>query len=123
MRYSLLRGATGATIGLEEIFAGSSEFCLLKYCLVCSGSILHKTMTDGQESDDILDDLPPSAKLVLKVIEHEGEMDKKEISEKARLPDSTTQYALKKLVENGVVGVKVGDGDGRRLVYSEQADV
>jgi len=95
----------------------------LKYCLVCSGSILHKTMTDGQESDDILDDLPPSAKLVLKVIEHEGEMDKKEISEKARLPDSTTQYALKKLVENGVVGVKVGDGDGRRLVYSEQADV
>lgn len=79
-------------------------------------------MTDGQESGDVLDDLPPSAKLVVKVIEHEGEMDKEEICKKARLPESTTQYALKKLVEKDIIDVKVGDGDGRRLVYSAEME-
>jgi len=78
-------------------------------------------MTNGQEPEDgDLSNLPPSAKLVIKVIEHEGEMDKEEICERARLPPSTTQYALKKLVEEDVVEVKVGEGEGRRLVYSAE---
>jgi len=80
-------------------------------------------MTDGQERDDaVLSDLPPSAKLVVKVIEHEGDMDKEEICESARLPPSTTQYALKKLVEENVVDVRVGEGEGRRLVYSTPSE-
>jgi len=73
-------------------------------------------MPDGD--DDGFDDLPPSAKLVAKVIEHEGAMDAGEISEAARLHPSTTRDALKRLVEENVVKVRMDEGDGRRLVYS-----
>jgi DNA-binding MarR family transcriptional regulator len=64
------------------------------------------------------DGLPPSAKLVAKVIEHEGAMDANEISESARLHPSTTRDALKRLAEEGVVDVRVDSEDGRKLVYT-----
>lgn len=63
-------------------------------------------------------DLPPSAKLVAKVIENEGSMGVAEISESARLPQSTTRYALNKLVERDLVEVSVDSDGGRRLVYT-----
>jgi predicted ArsR family transcriptional regulator len=69
------------------------------------------------DSDDVFDGMPPSAKLVAKVIEHEGAMDANEVSEAARLHPSTARDALKQLAENGVVDVEVAD-DSRRLVYS-----
>lgn len=69
------------------------------------------------DNDDVFADLPPSAKLVAKVIEHEGAMDAGEVSEAARLHPSTTRDALKRLAEEGVVDVHVGD-DGGRFVYS-----
>jgi transcription initiation factor IIE alpha subunit len=72
----------------------------------------------SDETDDAFGDLPPSAKLVAKVIEHEGEMDANEVSEAARLHPSTTRDALKRLAERGVVDVRVESRDSRRLVYS-----
>ncbi|MFP4188405.1 MAG: MarR family transcriptional regulator [Halobacteriales archaeon] len=68
------------------------------------------------DTDDVFADLPPSAKLVAKVIEHEGAMDAKEVSETARLHPSTTRDALKRLAEEDVVDVRVADGG--RFVYS-----
>jgi DNA-binding MarR family transcriptional regulator len=70
------------------------------------------------DTDDAFADLPPSAKLVAKVIEHEGEMDASEVSEAARLHPSTTRDALKRLAEEGVVDVSVVSDGSRRLVYS-----
>ncbi len=73
---------------------------------------------DSGESKTGFENLPPSAKLVAKVIEHEGAMDANEISESARLHPSTTRDALKRLAEEGVVDVTVDSDDGRRLVYT-----
>ena len=80
-----------------------------------------RRMTD-ESVEGSFEDMPPSAKLVAKVIEHEGAMDAGEISDAARLPQSTTRNALNRLVDEGVVDVSVGSGDGRRLVYSMKDD-
>jgi predicted ArsR family transcriptional regulator len=71
----------------------------------------------SEDPDDGLADLPPSAKLVAKVIEYEGAMDAEEVSDTARLHPSTTRDALKRLAEEGVVEVRVADDKGR-FVYS-----
>jgi DNA-binding MarR family transcriptional regulator len=71
----------------------------------------------SDDSDDVFEGMPPSAKLVAKVIEYEGSMDANEVSEAARLHPSTARDALKQLAENGVVEVEVTE-DNRRLVYS-----
>jgi DNA-binding MarR family transcriptional regulator len=73
---------------------------------------------DRGETEASFDGLPPSAKLVAKVIEQEGSMDANEISDSARLHPSTTRDALKRLAEEGVVDVSVDSDEGRRLVYS-----
>jgi len=77
---------------------------------------------EDEPADTGFEDMPPSAKLVAKVIEHEGAMNAGEISESARLPQSTTRNALNRLVDKGVVDVSVGSGDGRRLIYSIEED-
>jgi predicted transcriptional regulator len=69
------------------------------------------------DNDDAFADLPPSAKLVAKVIEHEGKMDANEVSEAARLHPSTTRDALKRLANEGVVDVQVANESGK-FVYS-----
>ncbi len=68
--------------------------------------------------DRELDGSPPSAKLVAKVLEQEGELDQSEISRRARLNRSTARDALRELVEKEVVKAEVDSGDGRKLVYS-----
>ena len=56
-------------------------------------------------------DLPPSAKLVLKVLEVEGAHKKGELVECTGLPESTARYAAEKLVEEGVVEKRLSDGE------------
>ena len=68
--------------------------------------------------DGALEGMPPSAKLVAKVMEYEGSMDAEEISRSARLHPSTTRDALNRLVEENLVEVSVDPDGGRRLVYS-----
>jgi len=75
-------------------------------------------MSEDRGENVSFDGLPPSAKLVAKVIEHEGSMDAMEVSESARLHPSTTRDALKRLAEEGVVDVSVDSDNGRRLVYT-----
>jgi NAD+ kinase len=56
-------------------------------------------------------DLPPSAKLVLKVLEVEGAHDKGELVECTGLPESTARYAAETLVDEGVVEKRLSDGE------------
>jgi NAD+ kinase len=64
---------------------------------------------------DGADDLPPSAKLVLKVLEVEGEHDKDEIVECTGLPPSTARYATGILVDEGHVERRI---EGDTVVYA-----
>lgn len=62
-------------------------------------------------------DLSPSAKLVYKVLEYEGELTQAEIAAESRLCPRTVRYALKKLERNGIVDSRVHLADARQSVY------
>jgi NAD+ kinase len=58
-----------------------------------------------------VDELPPSAKLVLKVLEVEGAHDKDKLVECTGLPPSTARYATDILVEEGHIERTVENGE------------
>ncbi|MFP4631833.1 MAG: MarR family transcriptional regulator [Halobacteriota archaeon] len=72
--------------------------------------------TDG-EIEDRIDDLPPSAKLVYKVLEYNGQMTQKEVSEETRLSVRTVRYALNRLGERDLIKQVPCLTDGRRTLY------
>ena len=72
--------------------------------------------TDGKIAERI-DDLPPSAKLVFKVLEYNQQMTQKEISEETRLSVRTVRYALNRLKEKNLVTKVPCLTDGRRTLY------
>ncbi|WP_211311306.1 winged helix-turn-helix domain-containing protein [Halarchaeum salinum] len=72
-------------------------------------------------NEETIQDLPPSAKLVLKVLEYNGGLTQKEIVEKSRLSQRTVRDALERLQENGVVQKDIYIPDARQNLY--QLDV
>ncbi|MFB6282164.1 MAG: ArsR family transcriptional regulator [Haloferacaceae archaeon] len=70
--------------------------------------------TDGDEG---LDDLPPSAKLVYKVLEYDGPLTQKGIVEESMLSARTVRYALERLEGIGVVDEDVYFADARQNLY------
>lgn len=69
--------------------------------------------TDG---DDI-EDLPPSAKLVFKVLEYDGPLTQKQIVEESMLSARTVRYALERLEEIGIVDEDIYFADARQSLY------
>lgn len=63
-------------------------------------------------------ELPPSAKLVFKVLEMEGELTQKEIVDQTRMPSRTVRYALTELEHRGVVDKRFSFVDARQRLYS-----
>ncbi|ERH01413.1 MAG: hypothetical protein J07HN6_00965 [Halonotius sp. J07HN6] len=78
-----------------------------------------------ETDDEQLDDLPPSAKLVFKVLEYNGELTQKGIVEESMLSARTVRYALERLEEIGVVDEDVYFADARQNIYelTPQAEV
>lgn len=64
-----------------------------------------------------LDDLPPSAKLVYKVLELDSPLTQSDIAERTRLSKRTTRHALSKLAEESVIEERVYIPDARKRVY------
>ncbi|WP_135852121.1 winged helix-turn-helix transcriptional regulator [Halorussus salinus] len=73
-------------------------------------------MATQSELEDI-DDLPPSAKLVFKVLEYKGALTQKEIVEESMLSARTVRYALERLEELEVVEEDVYFADARQNLY------
>ncbi len=70
------------------------------------------------ESDgEALEDLPPSAKLVYKVLEYNGPLTQKGIVEESMLSARTVRYALERLDEIGAVEEDVYFADARQNLY------
>lgn len=67
---------------------------------------------------DHLYDLPPSAKLVLKVLEVDGAMTQAQIAAESRLSQRTVRYALESLRDADVVQKQVYLRDARKSLYS-----
>ncbi len=74
-----------------------------------------KQKTDSFE--DVAQDLPPSAKLVLKTLEYEGDLTQKEIIEETLLPPRTVRYALAILISDRIVEKHVSLRDSRQSLY------
>ncbi len=77
--------------------------------------------TDGKIEEKI-DELPPSAKLVFKVLEYNRQMTQKEIAEETRLSVRTVRYALNRLTEEGIVEQVPCLSDGRQTLYDVNED-
>lgn len=69
-----------------------------------------------------IDELPPSAKLVFKVLEYQGSLTQKGIVEESMLSARTVRYALDRLEEVGVVSEEIYIGDARQSLYELTVD-
>ena len=72
-------------------------------------------MTESDEEG--IADLPPSAKLVYKVLEYNGPLTQKGIVEESMLSARTVRYALERLDEIGVIEEDVYFADARQNLY------
>lgn len=63
-------------------------------------------------------DLPPSAKLVAKILEYEGDSTQSKLAESTLLPARTVRSALTELEDNGLVTSRISFMDARQRIYS-----
>ncbi|RQG99713.1 MarR family transcriptional regulator [Natrarchaeobius oligotrophus] len=67
-------------------------------------------------------DLPPSAKLVAKVLEYNDTMTQQQIADETLLPSRTVRYALNRLDEENVIDSRFSFSDARKRLYSLDID-
>ncbi|WP_134670822.1 MarR family transcriptional regulator [Halorussus marinus] len=71
----------------------------------------------ADEYRERLRDLPPSAKLVAKVLETDSPLSQGQLAEESLLPDRTVRYALNRLEEESLVDSRYSFQDARKQVY------
>jgi DNA-binding MarR family transcriptional regulator len=62
--------------------------------------------------------LPPSAKLVLKVLEYNDALTQSQLADETLLPSRTVRYALSRLEEVEVIESQFSFTDARKRLYS-----
>ncbi|XGI84640.1 rhodanese-like domain-containing protein [Halorutilales archaeon Cl-col2-1] len=67
---------------------------------------------------EAIDGLPPSAKLVYKTLEYNGQMNQKDLSDESRLSPRTVRYAIERLREEDLIHETPSLDDGRCSFYS-----
>jgi len=76
----------------------------------------------GEESSrelrDSIQDLPPSAKLVALVLEHDGTLSQQELATESLLPERTVRLGIEKLQRVDVVESRTSLRDARKRLYS-----
>ena len=70
---------------------------------------------DGWEA---VAELPPSAKLVAKVLEYNEQLTQSQLAEETMLPPRTVRYALTRLEEIDAVDSRFSFTDARKRVYT-----
>ena len=63
-------------------------------------------------------DLPPSAKLVAVVLEHNGTLTQRELAAESLLPERTVRLGLEKLQQADVIESRTSLQDARKRLYS-----
>lgn len=62
--------------------------------------------------------LPPSAKLIYRVLESDGQLTQKDLVERTALPSRTVRYALGRLKEKNLLVKRFSIMDARQSLYS-----
>jgi len=78
---------------------------------------------DNSISESELRELPPSAKLVLLVLEREGVQSQQSLATATRLSRRTVRDATSRLVEAGIVEQRSFVQDARQTIYRLAVDV
>ena len=77
------------------------------------------TAGDGDATGwEAVEDLPPSAKLVAKVLEYEDTLTQSQLAEETLLPPRTVRYALSRLEDAGAVESRFSFSDARKRLYT-----
>jgi DNA-binding MarR family transcriptional regulator len=77
----------------------------------------HEEFLSETEFRERLRELPPSAKLVAKVLETDAPLSQGQLAEESLLPDRTVRYALNRLEESDLIGSRYSFKDARKQVY------
>ncbi|MFC4541788.1 MarR family transcriptional regulator [Halosolutus amylolyticus] len=77
----------------------------------------HESDLEGDTPAPSIGELPPSSKLVYKVLEYEGQLTQDEIARESRLCARTVRYALGKLEGADLVASRVCLNDARKSTY------
>ena len=72
----------------------------------------------GQDGWEVVRDLPPSAKLVAKVLEYNESLTQSQLAEETLLPPRTVRYALSRLEDVDVVESRFSFADARKRIYT-----
>jgi DNA-binding GntR family transcriptional regulator len=87
-----------------------------------STSARHERKEENRLSEseyrDRLRELPPSAKLVAKILETDQPLSQGELATESLLPDRTVRYALNRLEETELVRSRYSVTDARKQVYA-----
>jgi len=83
-----------------------------------AGEIPEENVLSEEEFDERLRELPPSAKLVAKVLETDAPLSQRELAEESLLPDRTVRYAINRLEEAELVESRYSFHDARKRVYA-----
>lgn len=67
---------------------------------------------------EVVADLPPSAKLVAKVLEYNNRLTQSQLAEETMLPARTVRYALTRLEEVDAIESRFSFTDARKRVYT-----
>ena len=76
----------------------------------------------GENATEEIRDLPPSAKLVAKVLEYNDTLTQSQIAEESLLPDRTVRYALNRLDDEDIVSSRFSFSDARKRLYTLDLD-
>jgi DNA-binding MarR family transcriptional regulator len=82
-----------------------------------TAEVAAEDVLSAQEYRDRLRELPPSAKLVAKVLEGDAPLSQGQLAEESLLPDRTVRYALNRLEDADLVGSRYSFKDARKQVY------
>jgi DNA-binding MarR family transcriptional regulator len=72
----------------------------------------------SEDTTAVLSELPPSAKLVAKTLEHEGELTQPQLADQTLLAGRTVRSALSELEDADVVTSRSSVIDARKTLYS-----
>lgn len=87
-----------------------------------TSQLVHHEPEQSSVTWDAVKDLPPSAKLVAKVLEYNDTLTQSELAEETLLPPRTVRYALNRLEEEHVVQARFSFTDARKRLYSLAID-
>jgi len=81
------------------------------------------TNTPSLDRDDTaIRELPPSAKLVIKVLEYHDTLTQSELAEETLLPARTVRFAVSRLQEAGLIESRFAFTDARKRLHSLRVD-